>query len=126
MPCCFDQITIDQITIDPYARGQMKCILDRVPTTSYRVVAVYLFMHVSKLSEFIQSDVPSNTFLLIPNEFGTVFERLEELEIQHSQPERLALHSLCVSLSLQSALYKHKFYHFSPQNNGAHVKVMQQ
>ena len=32
-----------------------------------------------------------------------------------------------VSLSLQSALYKHKFYHnFSPQNNGAHVKVIQQ
>ena len=38
---------------------------------------VYLFMHVSKLSEFIQSDVPSNILLLIPNEFGTVFERLE-------------------------------------------------
>ena len=41
-------------------------------------------MHVSKLSEFIQSDVPSNTLLLIPNEFGTVFElgiqRLETLE----------------------------------------------
>ena len=32
-------------------------------------------MHVSKLSEFIQSDVPSNNLLLIPNEFGTVFER---------------------------------------------------
>ena len=56
-------------------------------------------MHVSKLSEFIQSDVPSNTLLLIPNEFGTVFElgvqrleTLEELEIQYSQafakPER--------------------------------------
>ena len=48
-------------------------------------------MHVSKLSEFIQSDVPINTLLLIPNEFGTVFERLErleELEIQYSQPER--------------------------------------
>ena len=44
-------------------------------------------MRVSKLSEFIQSDVPSNTLLLIPNEFGTVFERLEELEknIQYSQ-----------------------------------------
>ena len=49
-------------------------------------------MHVSKLSEFIQSDVPSNTLLLIPNEFGTVFElgvqrleTLEELEIQYSQ-----------------------------------------
>ena len=56
-------------------------------------------MHVSKLSEFIQSDVPSNTLLLIPNEFGTVFElgiqrleTLEQLEIQYSQaiakPER--------------------------------------
>ena len=70
-------------------------------------VAVDLFMHVSKLSEFIQSDVPSNTLLLIPNEFGTVFERLErleELEIQYSQPEQLASHSLCVSLLLQSAL----------------------
>ena len=49
-------------------------------------------MHVSKLSEFIQSDVPSNTLLLIPNEFGTVFElgvqrleTLEELEIQYLQ-----------------------------------------
>ena len=37
-------------------------------------------MHVNKLSEFIQSDVPSKTLLLIPNEFGTVFERLETLE----------------------------------------------
>ena len=45
-------------------------------------------MHVSKLSKFIQSDVPSNTLSLIPNEFGTVFERLEELEIQYSQPEQ--------------------------------------
>ena len=65
-------------------------------------------MHVSKLSEFIQSDVPSNNLLLIPNEFGTGFERferLEELEIQYSQalgkPEtifskRLASHSVCV------------------------------
>ena len=89
-------------------------------------------MHVSKLSEFIQSDVPSNTLLLIPNEFGTVFElgvqrleTLEELEIQYSQalakPERettshnrllealtfketrIALSSP-VSLSLQSAV----------------------
>ena len=45
-------------------------------------------MHASKLSEFIQSDVPSNTLLLIPNELGTVIERLEtleELEIQYSQ-----------------------------------------
>ena len=71
--------------------------LDRVPKVNRNelplvwallFVAVYLFMHVSKLSEFIQSDVPSNTLLLIPNEFGTVFERLEELEIQYSQQER--------------------------------------
>ena len=59
---------------------------------NYPFVAVYLFMHVSKLSEFIpQSDVPSNTiYLLIPNEFGTVaelgvrrLESLEELERQY-------------------------------------------
>ena len=49
-------------------------------------------MHVSKLPEFIQSDMPSNNLLLIPNEFGTVFElgvqrleALEELEMQCSQ-----------------------------------------
>ena len=45
---------------------------------------VDLFTHGNKLSEFIQSDVPSNTLLLIPNDFGTVFElgiqRLETLE----------------------------------------------
>ena len=53
-------------------------------------------MRGSKLSEFIQSDVPSNISLLIPNEFGTVFElgiqRAEALEEQYSQllakPER--------------------------------------
>ena len=56
-------------------------------------------MHrVGNLSDFI-SDMPSNTLLLIPNEFGTVFEfgvqRLEtseEQEIKYSQalakPER--------------------------------------
>ena len=51
-----------------------------------------MIMHGSKLSEFIQSDVPSNTLLLIPNNFGTVFElgvqrleTLEQLEIQYSQ-----------------------------------------
>ena len=89
-------------------------------------------MHGSKLSEFIQLDVPSNTLLLIPNEFGTVFElgvqrleTLEELEIQYPQalakPERetnshnrllealtlkgprIALSSP-ISLSLQSAV----------------------
>ena len=60
---------------------------------------VDLFTHSSKLSEFIQSDVPSNTLLLIRNEFGTVFklgiqrlETLEQLEIQYLQalakPER--------------------------------------
>ena len=91
-----------------------------------------LITHGSKLSEF-QSDVPSNTLLLMPNDV----QRLEELEIQYSQalakPERetnshnrlrsnwLASHSV----SLQSAVYKHKFYHnFSPQNNDAHVKVI--
>ena len=49
-------------------------------------------MHGSNLCEFIQSYVPSNTLLLIPNEFGTVFElgvqrleALEELEEQYSQ-----------------------------------------
>ena len=89
-------------------------------------------MHVSKLSEFIQSDVPSNT-LLIPNEFRTVWdvqrlETLEELEIHgYSQalakPERetnshnMLLEALTfkatriafcssVSLSLQSAVYR--------------------
>ena len=43
--------------------------------TSYRVVADCLFMYVSTLSKFTQSDVPSNTFLLISNEFRTVLER---------------------------------------------------
>ena len=110
-------------------------------------------MHVSKLSEFIQSDVPSDTLLLIRNEFGTVFElgaqrleTLEELDIQYSQalakPEREMSSQLvrsshvqsdshrilfaCILLFLIAAIrsIKHRFYHnFSPQNNGAHVKV---
>ena len=49
-------------------------------------------MHISELSEFIQSDMASNTFFLTRNEFGAVFElgvhrleTLEELEIQYSQ-----------------------------------------
>ena len=46
---------------------------------SYPFVVVYPFMHVSELSEFIQSDVPSNNLLLIPNEFETIFERLKEI-----------------------------------------------
>ena len=77
----------------------MICTLDRVPKVNRNelphelsiFVAVYPIMHVCKLYEFIQSNVPSNTLLLIPKEFGTVFERLEgleELEIQYSQPER--------------------------------------
>ena len=88
--------------------------------------------------------MPSNTLLLIPNEFGTVFERLgrlEELEIQYSQPEReTILHNrLLEALTFKAThiailfafLYRcnpqHKCYHnFSPQNNGAHVKVIQQ
>ena len=39
--------------------------------------------------------MPSHTLLLIPNEFGTVFERLErlgELEIQYSRPDFLMLY----------------------------------
>ena len=48
--------------------------------TSYRFTADDLFMDGSKLSEFIESDVPSSTLLLIPSEFQTVFERLERLE----------------------------------------------
>ena len=40
----------------------------------YPLDGVDLFTHGSKLSKFIQSEVPSNTLLLIPNEFGTVFE----------------------------------------------------
>ena len=70
-------------------------------------------MHVSKLSDFIQSDVPINTLLLIPNEFGTVFERLEEVEIQYLQPERetishnrlleaLTFKETCIAFSLRS------------------------
>ena len=53
---------------------------------SYPFVAVDLFMHGSKLSELIQSEVPSITSLLIPNEFGVQrLETLEELEIQYLQ-----------------------------------------
>ena len=66
--------------------------MQRVTVYAYLFVAVDLFIHGSKLSEFIQSDVPSNTLLLIPNEFGTVFElgvqsleTLELLEIQYLQ-----------------------------------------
>ena len=59
--------------------------MQRVTVCAILFVTVYLFMHISKLSEFIQLDVPSNNLLLILNEFGTLFERLEELEIQYSQ-----------------------------------------
>ena len=75
-------------------------------------------MHGSKLSEFIQSDVPSNTLLLIPNEFRTVFElgiqrleTLEKLEIQYSQtlvkPEQETNSHNKLLEALQSAAYKH-------------------
>ena len=51
-------------------------------------------MRSSNLSEFIQSDVPSNTLLLIPNEFGTVFEldvqRLETLEEPVAERETIS------------------------------------
>ena len=66
--------------------------MQRVTVWAITFAAVALFMHGSKLSEFIQSDVPSNTLLLIPNEFGTLFElgvqrleTLEQPEIQYSQ-----------------------------------------
>ena len=92
-------------------------------------------MYGSKLSEFIQSDVPSNALLLIANEFGTVFElgvqtleTLEELEIQYSQAltksdretnshnrllealtlDRLALHSVLPFLYSCNPLYRNK------------------
>ena len=104
-----------EITINPYARSDEHLIVD-------------LFTHDSELSEFIQSDAPSDTLLLISNEFGTVFElgiqrleTLEQLEIQYSQalakPVSNILISIyrdshraslflttTVSLSLQSAL----------------------
>ena len=63
---------------DMYTWSCSKSKLQRVTAWSILFVTVYLFMHVN-LSEFIQSDVPSNT---LTNEFGTVFERLEELENQ--------------------------------------------
>ena len=70
-----------EITINPNAR-----------TGEHLIVLIQLLLHGSKLSEFIQSDAPSNTLLLIPNKFGTVFElgiqrleTLKQLEIQYSQ-----------------------------------------
>ena len=72
-------------------------------------IHVDLFMHGSKLSEFIQSDVPSGT-LLIPNEFELGVQRSETLkDLEYSQalakPERETI-TFCspVSLSLQSVL----------------------
>ena len=121
-------------------------------------LSLFIYSCTSVSYRSILSDMPSNTLLLIPNEFGTVFELgvqrlqiLEKLEIQysqeltnperetishsrlleHSRSKRLVSHSVClsspVSLSLQSPLQKHIFYHnFSPQTNGAHVKVLLQ
>ena len=94
-------------------------------------VAVDLFMHGSKLSEFIQSDVPSNTLLLIPKEFWTVFElgvqrleTLEEIEIQYSQalakPEREtnSHNKLLEALTFKSTRIRHSvltfIYHCNP------------
>ena len=54
----------------------------RITAWAILFVAVYPIMHVSKLSELFQSGVPSNSLILIPKEFGTVFERLERLEEQ--------------------------------------------
>ena len=94
-------------------------------------------MHVSKLSEFIQSDVPSNTLLPIPNKFGTVFElgvqrleKLEKLEIkfkltdvlpccilkglfqqQRKRPRiKSTAKSLCISEVHRSSLHGYAFY----------------
>ena len=73
-------------------RNELEYELSLLSVLIYSCTAV-----IRQISEFIQSDAPSNTLLLIPNEFGTVFqlgvhERLEILEIQYSQalakPER--------------------------------------
>ena len=66
---------------------------------SFLSLFIYSCTSVSYPCEFIQSDVPSNTLLLIPNELETLFESgvqrletLEELEIQYlralAKPER--------------------------------------
>ena len=122
---------------------------------SFLALFIYSYKSVSYSCAFIQLDVPSNTLLLISNKFRVLFElgiqrleTLEELEIQYSQalakPEQETIsynrllynrstyvqsnsHRILspVSLSLQSAPKKHKFYHnFSAQNNGAHGKVI--
>ena len=44
-----------------YLAGINQVNIATIYSMSYPCVIVYLFMHVSKLSEFIQSDVPSNT-----------------------------------------------------------------
>ena len=90
---------------------------------SFLSLSVDLFTHGSKLSEFIQLDVPSNTLLLIRNEFGAVFELHGRSKIRNIRITFACLRFLyrCSPAALQ----KHKFYHnFSPQNNGAHVKVI--
>ena len=98
-------------------RNELPCEL------SFLSLLIYSRTAVIKLSEFIQSDVPSNTLLLIPNEFGIVFElgvqrtetlkKLERHSRSRSEEHFITYHdshriSVClspaVSLSLQSAL----------------------
>ena len=66
--------------------GKNQIIIATSYHMSYSVSFLSLFIYsciaVSYLCKFIQSDVPSSTLLLIPNEFGTVFELGE---MQYSQ-----------------------------------------
>ena len=86
-----------------------------------------LYCLIFALSEFIESDVLSNTLLLIPNEFGTVFElgvqrleTLEELEIESLQalarPERQTIshNRLLEALSRSKRLASHSVRLSSP------------
>ena len=136
-----------------FSWGKIRQISQRVTVWAIPFVAVDLFIQGSKLSEFIQSNMPSNTLLLIPNEFGTVFalgiqtlETLEELEVQYSQAlmkpeqetnsrnrllEALTSRATRIAICLlpflyhYNPLYRHKFYHnFRPENSGVPVKVI--
>ena len=72
---CAARWTLDHVTKNHIATSY---------NISYPFCLCWSITHGRKLSEFIHSDVPSNTLLLIPNEFGTVFQlavqRLETLE----------------------------------------------
>ena len=98
---CATRWTLDRVTRLHYlvAEKKIRQISQRVTVSAILFAAVDLFTHGDKLSEFIQSDA----------------YRVSRLASVWLSPT--------VSLSLQSALWK--FYHnFSPQNNGAHVKVI--